>query len=378
MFACILILYVLFSALDIVLTQLNKRRLGMAFDYLMCARGLGKDGFNNEPGPVRYIKVPRDKPVYNPSHVITSPSSWVKEVQGLADGDENPLSISPSGDVLIFVHGYNNTIEAVLSRMRRLRHNLRAEGWRGEIISFDWPSANQVLNYYEDRRDGASVASEVVSKGIKLLNRGQKGNGGQKEKCKTNVHVLAHSAGAYVVMEAFVQAEKNGILYRDDWRVGQVAFISGDVSSHSLSAASDWSNPMFRRIMRFTNYSTPYDAALAVSNAKRLGAAARAGRVGVPDDGQSKVVNVGCGDHFLTLKPPADGDGSYWTHSWYFDDRTFARDLALTLEGAIDRQAIPTRRLEHDKLFLQDKPRPLHQALWGIKKTAQFTEERLV
>lgn len=344
----------------------------MNYDYVMTARKLSGGEFGSEPGPVRYLKVASNKTNYGANDVVGSPGTWMREVQGLADGDENPASISPSGDVLIFVHGYNNTIEAVLSRMRRLRAHLKQEGWRGEIVSFDWPSANQVLNYLEDRADGAEVALSLVTKGIKLLAEGQKAG------CQTNIHVLAHSAGAYVTMEAFVQAEKSGELYKKDWRIGQVAFIGADVSARSLNEASDWSNPMFKRIMRLTNYSSPFDAALAVSNAKRLGAAPRAGRGGLPNDVSPKAVNVNCSEYFTGIKPPAQSDGSSWTHSWHFSDRVFARDLAMTLEGAIDRHALPTRKLVNGELFLQDKPRPAFQQEWNIRETAQYADRRTV
>jgi hypothetical protein len=31
------------------------------------------------------------------------------------------------------------------------------------------------------------------------------------------------------------------------------------------------------------------------------------------------------------------------THSWYFSDPIFQKDLAITLQGKIDREKIPTR-----------------------------------
>lgn len=345
----------------------------MPFDYIMTARKLSKNqGFTDEPGALRFIKVPRAASVYDGTHLVTSPGEWAREVRAVADGNENPNSISPSGDILIFVHGYNNAISHVLERMRALRANLRAEGWRGEVVAFDWPSANQTLNYLEDRRDGAEVASQLVTKAIKLLSEGQ------KRDCPTNVHIIAHSAGSYVTMEAFVQAEKKGDLFKSDWRIGQVVFIAGDVSSASLSEKSEWSGPFFKRIMRFTNYHSPYDAALAVSNAKRLGISPRAGRSGLPADAPHKAVDVNCGPYFNGLKPPAGWDGRSWTHSWYINDRVFARDLAMTLEGGIDRTAIPTRQKTADGLVLVNRPRPEFQSEWQIKETAQFAQTRIV
>lgn len=332
----------------------------MVYDYLISARQLDGDAFIAEPGPVNFIKVPRGAASYDRSHIVEA-QTWLAEVQGLADGDNNPFSISPAGDVLVFVHGYNNSIEIILKRMRRLRDDLLAEGWHGEVVSFDWPSGNQALNYLEDRSDAAAVAQSLVTSCIRPLMLGQKAG------CETNVHLLGHSTGAYVIMEAFAQAEQAGDIYRADWRIGQVAFIAGDVARSSLSATDQWAGPMFKRIMRLTNYSNPYDAVLAVSNAKRLGTSPRAGRVGLPDDAHPKAVNVNCGDYFLTLDPKTAIHFGTWTHAWHIGNRVFARDLAMTLEGAIDREAIPTRAMRDGKLILiGDGTRPKFQADWGI------------
>jgi len=99
----------------------------MDYDYLITARELKHNKFNPTVGPIQYIRVARDKPEYTGTHVVNG-KDWIRAVQGLADGDQNPNSISPRGDVLVFVHGYNNTIGNVLERTRCLRANLLKEG----------------------------------------------------------------------------------------------------------------------------------------------------------------------------------------------------------------------------------------------------------
>jgi len=331
-------------------------------DYVMTARNVSQGGFGDEPGPVKFLRVPSNMDVPTPAHAVKKVEikRWFAEVQGFADGDENPNSISPRGDVLIFVHGYNNSLDIIMKRQRRLSADLRAEGWRGVVIGFDWPSGSETLNYYEDREDAASVAVYLVSDVIKPLSENQ-ANG-----CETNVHVIGHSTGAYVIMEACAQAEKIGEIFQSTWRIGQAAFIGGDIGSDSLAADDDWSKPMFKRIMRLTNYSNPNDAVLAVSNAKRLGTAPRAGRVGLPANAHSKATNVNCGAYFAELDPDNSPHFGTFNHSWHIGDRVFARDLAMTLEGAIDRNAIPTRRIEPGGLALQDRPRPKYMAKWDI------------
>ena len=333
-------------------------------DYVITTRAVKQGAFTAEPGPVKFLRVPANVAIPSPDHAASGKgdiNDWFKEVQGLADGDGNPMSISPKGDVLIFVHGYNNSLDIIMKRQRQLLADLRAESWRGVVISFDWPSDNYTLNYWEDCSDAANVAVKLVDEGITRLAKNQ-ANG-----CETNIHVLGHSTGAYVIMEAFAQAEKVGELFKQPWRVGQVAFISGDVASDSLAADDDWSAPMFKRIMRLTNYSNPFDAVLAVSNAKRLGTSRRAGRSGLPSNPNAKAVNVDCGDYFKTLDPKKSTYFGTFNHSWQIGNRVFARDLAMTIEGAIDRNALPTRRIEHGDLVLQDAPRPPHMAGWDIK-----------
>jgi esterase/lipase superfamily enzyme len=258
------------------------------------------------------------------------------------------------------VHGYNNDIGVVLQRQRRLQADLRAEGWRGIVVAFDWPSDNKTLNYLEDRADAAAVASQLVTHGIAPMAIGQLSG------CKTNVHLLGHSTGAYVIVEAFATAQKHGALFKTPWRVAQCAFIAGDVSSGSLAADSDWAQPMYERIMRLTNYSNPFDQVLGISNAKRLGTAPRAGRVGLPNDLHPKSVNVNCGPYFQTLNPKTATFFGTFNHSWHIGDRVFARDLAMTLEGAIDRNALPTRATVDGGLTLIDGHRPKFQKYWHM------------
>jgi esterase/lipase superfamily enzyme len=331
-------------------------------DYVMCARDVSKGAFNAEPGAVKFLRVPSNVTIPKPDHAVKKSEvpRWFAEVQGLADGDDNPNSISPRGDVLIFIHGYNNDLDIIMKRQRRLAADLRAEGWRGIVVGFDWPSGNQTLNYYEDRKDASAVARYLVSDGILQLSKNQ--NNG----CETNVHLIGHSTGAYVIMEACAQAEKIGELFQSPWRIGQVAFIGGDVASDSLAADDDWSRPMFKRIMRLTNYSNPNDAVLAVSNAKRLGTSPRAGRVGLPANAAPKAVDVNCGAYFVELNPDKSTYFGTFNHSWHIGNRVFARDLAMTLEGAIDRNAIPTRANVNGVLTLQNEPRPKFMAKWEI------------
>lgn len=332
--------------------------------YLICARSLGGDGkYSSEPGETQFLKVPLTQKTYSSTNAV-SKSIWKKNVIAAADGKEDDITGS-TGDILFFVHGYNNDIETVLWRTRTLQDSLYAQGWKGLVVGFDWPSDNSTLNYLEDRYDASQVSQRLVNEALQILVDAQFPNDATIPVCTINIHMLGHSTGAYVIMEAFSNAAKKGELFKKPWRIGQVVFIGGDISASSLSASSDWASPLYERIFRLTNYSNRFDKVLGVSNMKRFGTAPRAGRVGLPIDIPDKAVNIDCSEYFQTKNPQESNFVGTFNHSWHIGDPVFALDLALTLEGEIDRQAIPTRRnVQNSLILIAGQNRPKYQIYW--------------
>jgi pimeloyl-ACP methyl ester carboxylesterase len=319
------------------------------FEYVMCVRKIKNGEFIAEPGRTRYLKVPAGKPL-DPDQEIRA-RQWFDEVGPLADGMARN-KIDPAGDVLVFIHGYNNSQSIVMKRHRQLQADLWNEGFRGLVVSFDWPSADMTVNYLEDRWDASETAIRLVTDTIRPL-AARQSNG-----CATNVHLLGHSTGAYVIREAFYHARKKGELHRSDWKVSQVALIGGDIARATLDENDSVTRPLYERMLRLTNYSNRFDKVLKVSNAKRLGLRSRVGRVGLPKNHHPKCVNVDCSDYFKDLDPDAYPVFGTFCHSWHIGNPVFARDLALTLHGGIDRQALPTRKRDQGELHLIDADIP--------------------
>lgn len=211
------------------------------------------------------------------------------------------------------------------------------------MLSFDWPSAGMALNYLEDRHDAKRTALQLVRDGIAAL------SARQAPDCAVNIHLLGHSTGAYVIREAFDDAD-DARLPNGGWTVSQVVLIAADVSSGSLAAGNSSSESLYRHCMRLTNYANAGDTVLKLSNAKRLGMAPRAGRVGLPADAPAKAVDVDCSDYFARLAgdpavraaDQAAAIGAF-DHSWHIGNRLFARDLFETLKGDLDGHLFPTR-----------------------------------
>lgn len=302
-------------------------------DYIICTRNVQGGLFRNEPGPTQYLEVPETASDFLPSHKI-SLSEFVKKIIN-----------AEQEDIVIYVHGYNMTIKETLQRHRILRKGLEKQGFKGDVITFAWPSGDNTLLYLEDRHDAKNVAMELVNSGIKLLARQQGKN------CTINVHIVAHSTGAFIINEAFDDSETTKATAEINWAVSQILFIGADVSSDSMS--TDRGVCVYRHCNRLTNYYSPYDTALAVSNVKRVGAKNRVGRVGLPENSPQKAVDVECGNYYMKNKSNFDIVNGEPTHAWYFYSDEWMKDAYETIALRVDRTVISTREMVDGELRLK-------------------------
>lgn len=322
-------------------------------DFVVSARNvLGQTNrFGAEPGKPSYLKVPGNRYPKPGGSQMTARGKWVDDLIDEARTGEIRNG-QPLGDILVFIHGYNNSQKVVMQRHRKLNSDLKKLGYKGAFVSFDWPSADSTLNYLEDRDDAKATARYLRDGCIRLFKIQQ------ERGCIINVHLLGHSTGAYVIRQAFADADEVSGIKNYPWVVSQVALIGADVSARSMSESDSKSRSLYRHCRRLTNYQNPFDHVLKLSNVKRIGLAPRVGRVGLPDDAHEKAVNVDCGDYFSSKpkKKLARGQDYYGTfeHSWHIGDRLFAADLLHTINGDIDRHRIPTRKLVDGQLVLKN------------------------
>lgn len=319
----------------------------MSDNYVMCARAVDNTKFTNEPGPTLYLQVP-DGQTPAPKHAVIKKDAWVKRLRKESTWGKDSRTKLDRGDILIFIHGYNNSQDIVMKRHQQLKADLALAGWQGAVVSFDWPSADMTLNYLEDRHDAKQTALQLVTDGIAILAEEQGAD------CTINVHLLGHSTGAYVIREAFDDAD-DASLANNSWLVSQIALIGGDVSSASLSSTTASAESLYRHCTRLTNYSNRHDSVLKLSNAKRVGMAPRVGRIGLPSDAPSKAVEVNCSEYFQLLESQPllrqkdqKAEIGTFNHSWHIGNTTFAKDLCETLKGDLDRTVFPTRKLNGD------------------------------
>ena len=244
------------------------------------------------------------------------------------------------GDLLFLIHGFNVCSEAAWVWSGRVAGGLQVHGdYTPVIVSFDWPSNGQLYAYLPDLDDAAKTAVDLVGAAIRpLLSR-------QAPNCRIRINALAHSMGAFVLRRALAHADDDGS--SADWAIGQLALVAGDVEASGFSSGDPETCSMLQHAYRLTNYSNRYDEALMVSNAKRIGIEDRVGRVGLPADAPGSAVNVDCSARYEAIAhpPPEDiVDAGAFSHSWYFDDANFFRDLAETFKGRVDRNVVANRQ----------------------------------
>jgi esterase/lipase superfamily enzyme len=312
-------------------------------DYIFCARNTQAGSFGTDPGPTKYLEIPASATRPSPNHAVQR-RQWFDRVTAEAESGRN-LQDKPVGDVLIYVHGFNVSQAVMLERHRNIRAGLEADGYKGVVVSYDWPCSNAALNYLPDRTDAKITAIRLVTDGIGPFSRFI------DQGCAISVHLLVHSMGAYVLREAFDDADDRPAVAATSWTVSQVMMASADVSADSMGVTAS-SSSLYRHCVRLTNYANPYDSVLSISGVKRVGVSPRVGRIGLPAGAPPKAVNVDVGDYYdahrddFAAVPNSD-------HSWYFYDQTFLKDVHYTLKGDIDRMFIPTRVMRGDKLHLK-------------------------
>jgi len=310
-------------------------------NYIICTRNIQStnesNSFGDKPGATTFVVVPEDASDFSPSNAVEDANKWLTTL--LAGRDVK--------DILIYVHGFNMTTAETVDRHKTIKNGLQNAGWDGELVTFAWPSGHNALVYLEDRHDAKMTALELVNSGIRLLAR-QQGN-----NCIINVHLLGHSTGAYVINEAFDDADTTKETAEINWTVSQILLISGDVSSSSMNTNNGVS--VYRHCNRLTNYFNPYDAILSISNIKRVGVENRVGRVGLPEDAPRKAIDLNCGNYYNSEKDSINVKDGAHSHSWYFYSETWFKDACETLKGEIDRNVFTTRSTYDDNKFYLKK-----------------------
>lgn len=192
-------------------------------------------------------------------------------------------------EVVLYVHGYNNTFADGLFRVAQMRRDLDLPG---VPVHYAWPSAGHPLGYAYDR-DSALFARDGLEALLTELSRS-----GVRE-----IVLIAHSMGALVTMEALRSLHLRGersVLSK----IGGVILLSPDLDIDVFRAQAARINPLPNPFVIFTSQR---DRALAVS-ARITGQTARLGNLGTVEDVADLAVTL------IDLSNVEIGEGDAFNH----------------------------------------------------------------
>ncbi|MGJ0508836.1 MAG: alpha/beta hydrolase [Methylocystis sp.] len=232
----------------------------------------------------------------------------LRSVQPLDPSEWNALidAVKPH-EALIFVHGFNNSFQASVFRLAQISFDL---GYTGLPVLFSWASRGAVADYEYDR-NSALLARDAF---IQLLDNLQKKHGISK------VHVLAHSMGNFLVLDALANRSS---MPRS---LGHLIMAAPDIDRNEFTQDVPKIKGMCKGL---TLYASSKDHALALSM-KIAGGISRAGYV--PPEGPIVLPGV------ETLDVTALGAELFdLNHSTFAEARPLIDDIGLIL--AEDRRA---------------------------------------
>ncbi len=108
-------------------------------------------------------------------------------------------SVGP-GDVLVFVHGFNNTFASAVLRTAQLQYDLE---FPGTAVTFCWPSAGDFNQYPLDAKNAAQSAKALAEVLGNLIADGRDRQSAGQPAGK--IHLLAHSMGNRVLLNALYE-----------------------------------------------------------------------------------------------------------------------------------------------------------------------------
>ena len=117
-------------------------------------------------------------------------------------------------DVLVFIHGYNNTTSDAVLRSAQFVND---SGYEGVVVLFDWASAGKLSRYVYDL-NSTLVARGLLAEIHSILQRTQ----------AENYDIFAHSMGGFLIMEAIRDAVKDNKL-NTSGKLQNVVLASPDV-----------------------------------------------------------------------------------------------------------------------------------------------------
>jgi len=172
------------------------------------------------------------------------------------------VKASPSKDVFIFVHGFNNTFEDAARRAAQMAYDLDFDG---TPLLYSWPSQGSATAYAVDEA-AVGISGRKMAEFLENV---------VAQSGAARVHILAHSMGNRALLEALQTYLAKRAPENRKHIFGQIVFTAPDVDRDYFTDAIE---PLRSAADRITLYASNNDYALRSS--QFLHGAPRAGTAG--------------------------------------------------------------------------------------------------
>ena len=245
-------------------------------------------------------------------------------------------------EVIVFIHGFNNTFESSALVLAELWH---FTGRRGVPVLYSWPAARGGLfGYFIDRESGEFTIFHL-KQFLRLL---------ADTPEVQRIHIIAHSRGTDVMTTALrelvIESRAAGRNPLEDLRIANLILAAPDLDFDIVRQRliAEKFGPAMGQITIYTNQE---DSALDLSESLMSGT--RFGRLDSEDLGQKEgqifrqVTNV----HIINV----EGEGSFLGHSYFRENPGVSSDLAILIRDR-RKPGDAKRPLVHRVLNFWDLP----------------------
>ena len=254
---------------------------------------------------------------------VTDPSFL--EAQAKAGDDirrllSEQLALTPTKEVFLYVHGYNNTFEEAALRMSQIWHFM---GRVGVPVIYSWPAGSSGLlrGYTHDRESGEFTNTHlkqflrdiIASDDVNKLN------------------LIAHSRGtdvlATALKELHIEYRAIGKNTREELKIGQLVLAAPDIDLDVFLERFGAENLGFVP-EQLTVYVSPKDKAIGLST-WLFGSAKRLGQLALGDLGHdlAKAVDEHPVLHVVDVRVSMDFMG----HGYFVENPAVLSDVILVL-----------------------------------------------
>jgi len=282
------------------------------------------------PRPIEDVPVVSTRGHLKDGELTAGHTPYDYTIEGVIDGlgadDYQPY------DLLVVVHGFNNTEEKARYKFDIARESLHRNAYNGVLAGFSW--------------DADTQSDPVAATGYHLADEHAALNGTKlaqflvdyRSKCSvTRLHLVGYSMGARVVLECLYALENDRSLQADRFKLSSVHLIGAAIENEEVELDERYGRAIQTHTQRLVNYYSPEDNTLTMFfPLKQADRALGATDIEHPENAPGNYTGVDASAELVTydgsgIESPEDlGDN----HSGYLGNR--GADGRLLDDGVLD------------------------------------------